>query len=153
MSRTLDPEEVHSLLEQFLSRVDGIVQSHGGHVDKHIGDCVMAVFGAPVSHDDDATRAIHAAIAILEAMLDLTRLCGRELLVHIGISSGHVIAGGTGSARRKDYTVTGESVNLASRLSDMAGTGGEILVSDVLFRELAEIRVRTSRRTHRQGHR
>jgi len=66
LSRQLDAEEIHALLEQFFDRVDGIVSRFGGSVDKHIGDCVMAVFGAPVAHGNDAERAARAALAIQE---------------------------------------------------------------------------------------
>jgi class 3 adenylate cyclase len=60
LSRQLDAEEVHTLLERFFERVDGIVERFGGTVDKHIGDCVMAVFGAPIAHGNDAERAARA---------------------------------------------------------------------------------------------
>ena len=62
LSRQLDAEEVHGLLERFFVRVDGIVESFGGTVDKHIGDCVMAAFGAPVAHGNDPERVARAAL-------------------------------------------------------------------------------------------
>ena len=68
LSRELDAEEVHALLDRFFERVDRMVEEHGGRVDKHIGDCVMAVFGAPVAHGNDAERAVRAALAIRDAM-------------------------------------------------------------------------------------
>jgi class 3 adenylate cyclase len=60
----LDAEEIHALLEQFFDRADGAVEEHGGRIDKHIGDCVMGVFGAPIAHSNDAERAAQAALAI-----------------------------------------------------------------------------------------
>jgi class 3 adenylate cyclase len=135
LSRQLDPEEVHGLLERFFARVDGIVQSFGGTVDKHMGDCVMAVFGAPVAHGNDPERAARAALAIRDAMPQLSAQVGRTVAVHIGLASGQVVASGTGSEAHRAYTVTGDSVNLASRLTDRAGSG-EILISDTVRRLL-----------------
>jgi class 3 adenylate cyclase/tetratricopeptide (TPR) repeat protein len=135
MSRELDAEEVHAVLGRYFERVDGIVEQHGGHIDKHVGDCVMAVFGAPVAHGNDAERATRAALAIRDAMPDLCQLVGRPISVHIGIAGGQVVASGTGSATHREYTVTGETVNLASRLTDTAGPG-EILISEAVRRSL-----------------
>jgi class 3 adenylate cyclase/tetratricopeptide (TPR) repeat protein len=128
LSREVDAEEVHALLERFFACADRLVTEHGGRVDKHIGDCVMAVFGAPVAHGNDAERAVRAALAIQEAMPALATETGRPVLVHIGIAGGEVVAGGTGSAAHREYTVTGDSVNLAARLTD-AARAGEILLS------------------------
>jgi class 3 adenylate cyclase/predicted ATPase len=128
LSGELDAEEVHQLLGRFFARVDGLVEAFGGTIDKHIGDCVMAVFGAPVAHGNDAERAARAALAIQDAMAGLSGEVGRRLAVHVGLASGQVVASGTGSASHREYTVTGESVNLASRLTDRAAAG-EILIS------------------------
>ena len=133
----LDAEEVHALLESFFNLADASVADHGGTVDKHIGDCVMAVFGAPVAHGNDPERCVRAALDIGRRMPMLAAELGRPIGVHIGIASGDVIASETGSARHVEYTVTGESVNLASRLTDQAVTG-EILISDSVHRALAE---------------
>ncbi|MCG7403967.1 MULTISPECIES: adenylate/guanylate cyclase domain-containing protein [Caballeronia] len=137
MSREIDAEEVLDVLDRYFEQVDRIVELHGGHVDKHVGDSVMAVFGAPVSHGNDAERAVRAALAIDDAMPGLSRALGRAVCVHIGIAGGEVVASGTGSATHRAYTVTGDTVNLASRLTDAAGTG-EILVSEAVRRHLAE---------------
>jgi class 3 adenylate cyclase/tetratricopeptide (TPR) repeat protein len=135
LSRQLDAEEVHALLERFFQRVDGLVERFGGSVDKHIGDCVMAVFGAPVAHGNDAERAALAALAIREEMPELSAEVGRALGAHIGLAAGQVVASRTGSAAHREYTVTGASVNLASRLTEAAGTG-TILISDLARRML-----------------
>ncbi len=129
LSSQLDAEDMHALLGRFFERVDAIVEEYGGTIDKHIGDCVMAVFGAPVAHDNDPARAAHAALAIRDAMPALSRDVGRSIGVHVGIAAGQVVASGTGSASHQEYTVTGDSVNLASRLTDRA-PDGEILISD-----------------------
>ncbi|MBT1517425.1 AAA family ATPase [Bradyrhizobium sp. SRL28] len=133
----LDAEEVHALLGSFFDLADASVADHGGIVDKHIGDCVMAMFGAPVAHGNDPERCVRAALDIGRRVPILAAELGRSIGVHIGIASGEVMASGTGSARHLEYTVTGESVNLASRLTDKAATG-EILISDSVHRALAE---------------
>ena len=137
LSQTLDAEEMHALLEHFFSCVDHLIVEHGGSVDKHIGDCVMAVFGAPVAHGNDAERGVRAALAIRQAMPEVSAEAGHELRVHIGVAGGQVVASGGGSASHREYTVTGGSVNLAARLTDAAGPG-EILVSDRVWQALAE---------------
>jgi class 3 adenylate cyclase/tetratricopeptide (TPR) repeat protein len=135
LSRELDAEEVHALLERFFERVDGIVDRFGGTIDKHIGDCVMAVFGAPVAHGNDAERAARAALAIQNAVPALGEEIGRTIAVHIGVAAGQVVASRSGSAARREYTVTGDSVNLASRLTDAAASG-TTLISDAVRRML-----------------
>src|SRR3954452_5313345 len=132
----LDAEEVHALLGSFFDLADASVADHGGIVDKHIGDCVMAVF-APMAHGNDPERCVRAALDIGRRVPMLAAELGRPIGVHIGIASGEVMASGTGSARHLEYTVTGDSVNLASRLTDKAATG-EILISDSVHRALAE---------------
>ena len=117
------------------SRVDGIVEGYGGSIDKHIGDCVMALFGAPVAHGNDPERAVRAALDIQRRMPALAAELGLQIGAHIGVASGQVVASRTGSASRQDYTVTGDSVNLASRLTDRAATG-ETLISEAVHRTL-----------------
>jgi class 3 adenylate cyclase/tetratricopeptide (TPR) repeat protein len=138
LSGRLDAEETHRLLNAFFAAVDGIISSYGGRVDKHIGDSVMAVFGAPVAHSDDPERTIRAALDIHRAMPELVKTLGQGLSVHIGIASGQVVASETGSAAHHEYTVTGESVNLASRLSDLA-RAGETLVSGAHYNAVAHL--------------
>ncbi len=128
LTSRLDAEEVHRLLGRYFAIVDGIVASFGGTIDKHIGDAVMALFGAPVAHGNDAERAVRAACAIHAAMADLARELDIDLAAHVGIASGEVVAAGTGSTSHSTYTVTGDAVNLAARLESMAH-GGETLVS------------------------
>ena len=117
------------MLSFFFEQADNIIASHGGTIDKHIGDCVMGVFGAPVAHGNDAERAVRAALAIQKAMPRVSAQFGRDLKAHVGLASGEVVAAGTGSQEFREYTVIGNSVNLASRLTDCAGPG-EILLSD-----------------------
>ena len=136
LSGQLDPEETHVLLNRFFETADAIVEEYGGTVDKHIGDNVMAVFGAPIAHGNDPERAIRAALDIHAAMPALSKALEHEITVHIGIASGEVVASGTGSSARQEYTVTGDSVNLAARLDDLAGPG-ETLVSDAVYRDVS----------------
>ena len=125
LSTEIDAEEVHGLVSRFFAAADDIVEQYGGTVDKHIGDAVMALFGAPIAHGDDPLRALRAACDMHTALAEVSREAGRELAIHIGIASGEVVAGGLGSDNRQDYTVLGESVNLASRLDSLAGAGGD----------------------------
>ncbi len=118
-----DAEEIHRLLGRYFDLVDGAVARAGGSVDKHIGDATMAVFGAPVAHGNDVERSVRAACEIHEAMATLSAEFGRTLAAHVGIASGEVVAASTGSAVRADYTVTGDAVNLASRLEELAEPG------------------------------
>ncbi len=131
MSRELDAEEVHRLLEQYFEAADEIVERCGGAIDKHIGDAVMAVFGAPVAHGDDGARALRAALDIHRTVAALGVKVGRELAVHIGVAAGEVIASGLGSGRHRAYTVIGNSVNLAARLLQLAGAGETVLDASV----------------------
>ncbi len=144
LSSELDAEETHALLNRYFETVDGIVESYGGTVDKHIGDNVMAVFGAPVAHTDDPQRAVRAAAEIHHAMIGLSDEMGRDLAAHIGIASGQVVASGTGSDAHREYTVTGDTVNLASRLDDLAGAG-ETLISEAVRRAVSQMAVCASR--------
>jgi class 3 adenylate cyclase/tetratricopeptide (TPR) repeat protein len=136
LSREIGAEEVHSLLDGFFAVVDGIVTNHGGYIDKHIGDSAMAVFGAPIAHGNDTERAVHAALAIRDAMPGLAVSFSRDVTVHIGLACGQVVASDTGSSGHREYTVTGDSVNLASRLTD-AAKAGEILIPDMVVEALS----------------
>ncbi len=111
----------------------------GGTLDKYLGDGIMAVFGAPLTRSDDACRAARTAIEMQRALVSLNHdwaARGRPpVQVGIGINTGQVTAGNIGSSRRMDYTVIGDTVNLASRLCSNAA-GGQILVSDSTFRQL-----------------
>jgi len=138
LSSTLDAEEVHRLLTRFFERVDGIIGQLGGAIDKHIGDAVMAVFGAPVAHGNDTERALRAAVQIHGAMIALTTEFGRPLTAHIGIASGEVVAADTGSDAHRNYTMTGDAVNLAARLVDLA-RAEETVISDDVHRALAHM--------------
>jgi class 3 adenylate cyclase/tetratricopeptide (TPR) repeat protein len=130
LSARLDAEDLKAQVERFYGRVDRVIADYGGTVDKHIGDAVMALFGAPVAHGDDSARAIRAALDIHGVMAE-PDVSGGIQAVHIGIATGEVVAGGFA----RGYTVLGESVNLASRLVGLAGAG-ETVISDGLRQAL-----------------
>ncbi len=131
LSRTQDPEETHTLLTRYFELVDVVIEEFGGTIDKHIGDAVMGVFGAPIAYGNDVERAMRAAVSIHEGMARLSAETGVVLGTHIGIASGEVVAGETGSVARHDYTVTGDAVNLAARLTDLASTGETVVSTEV----------------------
>jgi class 3 adenylate cyclase/tetratricopeptide (TPR) repeat protein len=133
-----DPEETQSLLARYFNVVDHVVLDHGGTVDKHIGDAVMALFGAPVAHGDDALRAARAAVAIHQQLVALSDELGETLRVHIGIALGDVLAGHVGSASHATYTVTGEAANLAARLMSAAPPGAT-WVDGAVAEEISDI--------------
>ncbi len=140
LAATMTPDDVAATLSEFLSAMVECVFRHGGTLDKFIGDCVMAQWGAPESSPDDADRALRAAVAMHEALGALNRdrviLRGRPpLRMGIGLAYGEVFAGNIGSERRLEFTVIGAAVNQASRLCDTAGPD-EILLSDALRRAL-----------------
>ncbi|MBT3925666.1 MAG: adenylate/guanylate cyclase domain-containing protein, partial [Rhodospirillaceae bacterium] len=138
LSESLDMEETHALLNRYFSAVDGLVENYGGSIDKHIGDGVMAVFGAPIAHSNDPERAVRAAFDIQAAVAALEAPGAEPLSCHIGLASGQVVASGTGSAAHREYTIIGDSVNLASRLQDLAGAG-EIAASETVRDAVGEL--------------
>lgn len=138
LSRELETEDLHAVLTRFYELFNAIVGRMGGTVDRHIGDCVLAVFGAPQSHGNDTERALRAATEMHRAMEELSDQFGRSLSVHIGAASGKVLFSSRGYGERadRDFTLTGDTVNLASRLADTARPG-ETLIDEGLARSLA----------------
>jgi len=138
LSSVLDPEDVHTLLERFFTLVDTIVDRFGGTIDKHIGDAVMALFGAPQARGNDAERAVRAALEIQASIPALASGLPSELAVHIGVATGEVIASSVGSQHHRGYTVTGEAANVAARLLEKA-ISGETLVSDAVYQATSHV--------------
>ena len=141
MSETMSPDDIATLLTEYFTEMVELVFEHGGTLDKFIGDAIMALWGAPIAHEDDAQRAITCAVAQLAALEKLNERWkeqGRpELRVGIGINFGEVFAGNIGSDRRLEYTVIGDAVNTASRLCSSAGPN-EILISQLFYEQLKE---------------
>ena len=131
LSAKLDAEDLTRLVEGYYARTDAIIVQYGGSVDKHIGDAVMALFGAPIAHGDDALRAMRAALDIQASVAELRDPWGNPLASHVGIAAGEVVAGGIG----RGYTVLGDAVNLAARLVALARPG-ETVISEALARQL-----------------
>lgn len=129
LSTELDPEDLHTLIGEYFRRLDALVSKYGGTVERHIGDAVMAVFGAPIAHDNDALRAVRTALEIHGALKEMSRQFGRTLEGHVGITAGEVVTAPRDRQGRHEFAVVGETVNLASRLSSRA-QAGEVLISD-----------------------
>ncbi|MGH3083380.1 MAG: ATP-binding protein, partial [Gaiellaceae bacterium] len=138
LAERLDPEQLLEVIDPVIAGLSSIVGRYEGYVEKFAGDALLALFGAPVTHEDDAARAL---IVALEMHAELERL-GSELpheavlTLHVGVTSGHGIARILGSEARMDYSVLGDSVILAQRLESAAPTG-ETYVSE-LTRKLTD---------------
>src|SRR6188472_888445 len=113
----MDPEALQGLLARYFERMKAIVESHGGTVEKFIGDAVMAVFGVPAVHEDDALRGLRAAVAMRDALPELG-VEGR-----IGVMTGEVVTG------TEERLATGDAVNVAARL-EQAAEPGEVLLGE-----------------------
>jgi adenylate cyclase len=136
LSERLGPEDVVLLLNQFYTLMIETTFKHDGTLDKFMGDGVMCIFGAPIKHDDHALHAIRTAVAMQDAMRALSdrRVAeGRDpIAAGIGVSAGEVVAGTFGTEDRMEYTVIGDSVNVAARLESIAKPG-QILISARTF--------------------
>jgi class 3 adenylate cyclase/tetratricopeptide (TPR) repeat protein len=133
LAERMDPEAVRDMMNGCFQRLVPIVDKYGGTVDKFIGDEIMALFGAPVAHENDPERALRAALDMMDALAAFNGERGTDLGTHFGINTGLVIAGGIGTDERQEYSVMGDAVNLASRLEDVSEQG-EILVGPDTYR-------------------
>jgi adenylate cyclase len=135
LSENKTPEVIVDLLNDYLTRVTDSVIKQGGHVNKFVGDEVMAVFGAPAANPNHAQAAVSAGLEIQDEIAELNRqkkMDGMKIGVGVGINSGEMLSGNLGSQRRMEYTVIGDNVNIASRLTKVA-KAGEILISKNTF--------------------
>ena len=123
LSEQLPAPELLALLNRYLDRMSSALEAHGGVIDKYIGDAIMALFGAPVAHGDDADRALAAALAMQRALVAFNAELAAEgkppLGIGIGINTARVVAGNIGSARRLNYSVIGDGVNVAARIESL----------------------------------
>jgi class 3 adenylate cyclase/tetratricopeptide (TPR) repeat protein len=133
MSETMDAEDVHDTMNALWTRLDGAITDHGGLIDKHIGDAVMALFGAPIAQEDDPERAIRAGLAMQAELAVFREERQAQLAMRIGINTGPVLLGDVGTT--DEYTAMGDAVNLASRLEHAAPVGG-ILISHDTYRHV-----------------
>jgi len=139
LSETMGPDDIATLLTEYFTEMVEIVFEHSGTLDKFMGDAIMALWGTPIVHEDDAGRAMQCALDQLSALEKMNvkwKEQGRpELGIGIGINFGEVFAGNIGSDRRLEYTVIGDAVNTASRLCSSAGAN-EILISEAFYKQL-----------------
>lgn len=141
MSETMDPLQLQELLNDVFSRLTDIIRANRGTIDKYMGDCVMAFWGAPVDLPDHAALAVKASIE-MAAAIDLLNVGNRakgipEIGVGIGLNTGLMCVGDMGSVTRRSYTVIGDAVNLGSRLEGLSKTYGVTLVVSAATRKLA----------------
>ncbi|CAN5122738.1 hypothetical protein BH18CHL2_BH18CHL2_11050 [soil metagenome] len=115
-----DPAVVCSVMGSYFERMKAIAEINGGTVEKFIGDAVMVVFGVPLLHDDDAERAVRAALAMRDAMPPLNAELGIELAARVGVNTGEAV---TGEGHDRQFLVTGDAVNVAARLQQGADVG------------------------------
>lgn len=140
----LDFEVVGDLMREIWGLVDRVIESHGGYIDKHIGDAIMVVWGAPHAREDDAAQAVSAALGLQETLEQFTQNSKnqyiRQLKMRVGVNTGQVLAGYVGA--RGEYTVLGDTVNIASRLETTAEPGHVVIGENTyrLVRGLFRIR-------------
>ena len=134
LSERLSPKEVSQLLNQFFREMNDIIFAYRGTLDKYMGDAIMAIFGAPIEREDDADRAIYAALDMRKALFRMNETMEPDRIFDIrtGINSGRVVAGNLGSPKRMDYTVIGDVVNTASRLEKIAQPN-QILIGESTY--------------------
>jgi class 3 adenylate cyclase len=154
LSERLSPDDLAELLNiRYFTPLDNIIFIHNGTLDKHIGDSIMAIFGAPISGADDAKRAVRAALAMRAEINRLNEGAAapdQRIHVGLGIATGEVMAGIFGSTRKKEYTVLGSAVNLAARLENLAhadqilicGETAQLVGEDVRLERIDSLSVR-----------
>jgi adenylate cyclase len=138
LSERLPAAEVVTFLNRYLDIMVDVIVEHDGTIDKFIGDAVMASFGVPVSREDDALRAVHAALTMIERLkawnVERERAGEPPIEIGIGLHTGEVVAGNIGSAKKMEYTVIGDTVNTSSRIEQLNKTfGTRLLVSAATF--------------------
>ena len=154
MSERLDPEDVHAIMDRAFEVILGAVHRYEGTINQFLGDGVMALFGAPIAHEDHVHGALSAALAIQEGLVplqeDVRRTHGVEFKIRMGINTGLVVVGAIGRDLRMDYTAVGDTTNLAARLLGLAKPG-QIVVSQrtqhlrdgfFVFEDLGEFQVK-----------
>jgi class 3 adenylate cyclase/pimeloyl-ACP methyl ester carboxylesterase len=136
LSEKLDPEDVHELMDRAFELMLGEVHRYEGSVNQFLGDGLMALFGAPIAHEDHPVRAVHAALGIQQALGvyrdELRARRGIEFRVRMGLNSGGVVVGKIGDNLRMDYTAVGDTTNLAARLLAVAEPGQILVTEDIV---------------------
>ena len=124
MSEAADPEDVDAVLREYASRARRVIESHGGTVEKFIGDAVVGVFGVPAVHEDDPERAVRAALRVVQALEGMTRPDGTPLEVRVGVNTGEALVRLDVTPGSGEGFLTGDAVNTAARLQAAAPPGG-----------------------------
>ena len=141
LAEKLDPEEVHQIIDRCFELITAEVHRFEGTINQYTGDGVMALFGAPIAHEDSPRRAVHAALGIQRALRDYSKELqgqrGLNLQMRIGINTGIVVVGRIGDDLRMDYTAVGDTTNLAARLQQNARPGS-VLVSEATQKVIAD---------------
>ena len=131
-----DPEEARQLLDPVLERLMAAVHRYEGTVNQVLGDGIMALFGAPVAHEDHAVRACYAALhmqaAIGQYADELRRQQGLDVQIRVGLNSGEVVVRAIGNDLHMDYTAVGQTTHLAARMEQLARPGTALLTADTL---------------------
>ncbi|MBA3532634.1 MAG: tetratricopeptide repeat protein [Ardenticatenales bacterium] len=142
MSERMDPEEMRNIVDRYFQHVTEPIVRLGGHVEKYIGDAIMAVFGVPTATENEPEHAISAALAMQQALNafndELEQERGIRLGMRVGINTGLVVLGYLGGRTERDITVVGDAVNVASRLQEAAPVGG-VLISHETYRHVRGI--------------
>src|ERR671919_2348168 len=133
LAEHMDPEELRALMNETFKELTATIEEREGLVEKFIGDAVVAIFGAPVAHEDDPERAVHSALAMREVLERRSRSLPSKLQIRIGINSGLVVSGGVGDGSQTG--VMGDAVNVAARLQQGAAPG-QIVVSHSVWRRV-----------------
>ncbi len=142
LSETLDPEQVKRIVDSAFERLVRDVTAFGGRVDKIIGDAIVALFGAPTAHEDDAERAVRAGLRMLETLAEYAREASIDIRMRIGVNTGEVLVGALRAGG--DYTAMGDVVNTASRVQTSADPG-TVVVGDSTYGATRDVFVYESR--------
>jgi adenylate cyclase len=132
IAERMDAPSVARLLNEYFSRMSEPIFDYDGTLDKFIGDCIMAVFGAPYAQADHAVRAVRVALEMRQRLNELNAERGgpASISMRMGINSGPVVSGPIGSVKRKEITVLGDTVNIASRIESMVAESGQIVIGE-----------------------
>ncbi|HVM52719.1 MAG TPA: adenylate/guanylate cyclase domain-containing protein [Acidimicrobiales bacterium] len=136
LSEKVDPEHVKNIVDRCFERLAADIGAYGGRVDKIVGDAVVALFGAPVAHEDDAERAVRAGLEMQRSLADQAAAIGADLRMRIGINTGEVLVGALRAGG--DYTAMGDVVNTASRLQTNAAAG-QVVVGEETYLATANV--------------
>ena len=141
LAEQLDPEKATEIINNIFAPIAGLIDKHGGSINKFLGDGLMAIFGTPFSHEDDPERAARASLEIMKSIEENGKIKigskTKSLKARIGINTGLCISGEIGSALRKEFTVIGDAVNLASRLQVNA-VPGKVLIGENTFHRIKD---------------